>query len=301
VSVSAEAGARPGAAALRAGSRIDCHGEGPGLAERLRLSCGTCPVAEAAGQAAPYRDDAIVPRGPWRRPSAADLALLRMDEREWRRGADVAIVRVPDDAFLPFAELWDRQDLHGGADPDMMDSLIANDPLWSKRYAAIRDHLAVFCAEPPPQHALLRGLLRTAEPNRSTLTTGDDRKLEGLHVDSWDGLPFRHRARSRNRISVNLGREPRYSLFVNLTLMDMFRHLGLRDPEDIYADFRALSLGSRFLRGCPEYPVVRLRVDPGEAYILPTDNMLHDASTEGTTHPDVTLTYVGHFTPGRSY
>ena len=50
------------------------------------------------------------------------------------------------------------------------------------------------------------------------------------------------------------------------------------------------------MRSCPNYPVARLRIDPGEAYILPTDNLIHDASTEGTRCPDITLTFLGFFT-----
>ena len=88
---------------------------------------------------------------------------------------------------------------------------------------------------------------RIGDPAQPTLTKDefghDERKLAGLHVDSWDGLPLRHRHRSRNRLCINLGREPRYPLFINLPLMDMFRTLALRDPEDIYEDFRGLFLG----------------------------------------------------------
>jgi hypothetical protein len=77
----------------------------------------------------------------------------------------------------------------------------------------------------------------------------------------------------------------------------MFACMGLRDPEDIYEDFRGLYIGQRFMRSWPGYPVIRLRIDPGEAYILPTDNLVHDASTEGNVYPDITLTYLGRFVP----
>jgi hypothetical protein len=79
--------------------------------------------------------------------------------------------------------------------------------------------------------------------------------------------------------------------------MQMFHHLGLRDPEDIYLDFRGLYVGHRFMKKFPDYPVVRLRIDPGEAYILPTDNLIHDASTEEKQFPDITLTFLGSFLP----
>jgi hypothetical protein len=51
------------------------------------------------------------------------------------------------------------------------------------------------------------------------------------------------------------------------------------------------------MRSWPDYPAIRLQVNPGEAYILPTDNMVHDASTEGSIFPDINLTYLGRFTP----
>lgn len=77
----------------------------------------------------------------------------------------------------------------------------------------------------------------------------------------------------------------------------MFSCIGLRDPEDIYTDFRGIYMAGRFMKRWPEYPAIRLRVDPGEAYILPTDNLVHDASTEGNLYPDITLTYLGLFRP----
>ena len=77
-------------------------------------------------------------------------------------------------------------------------------------------------------------VMRVTDPGQTTLTRGDDRKLlTGMHLDSHDRMPLRHRHRSRNRLCINLGREPRHVLFVNLPLMDIFQYLGLRDPEDI--------------------------------------------------------------------
>jgi hypothetical protein len=41
---------------------------------------------------------------------------------------------------------------------------------------------------------------------------------------------------------------------------------------------------------------VKVRVAPGEAYIAPTDNVIHDASTVGSQTPSITLTLRGWFT-----
>ncbi len=45
----------------------------------------------------------------------------------------------------------------------------------------------------------------------------------------------------------------------------------------------------------PDYPVIKVRVAPGEAYIAPTENMIHDGSTVGKQYPDIHLTLFGYF------
>ena len=51
------------------------------------------------------------------------------------------------------------------------------------------------------------------------------------------------------------------------------------------------------MRAFPDYPVVRLTIRPGEAYIAPTENLIHDGSTLGMTSPDLALHMIGALTP----
>jgi hypothetical protein len=288
-------------AALLSGSRIQFHGDPKELAERIMLSAGTRPAGGETDPARRYADGTYVPRRPWRQASTAEIRLLDMGRgsagRHWRASADVAVIRIPDELISPFADMLEQRGLREAADPNTYQT-IASHSRWSESLRAIGEYLSGLSDEPPNWI-----YFRIAEPDRFTLTKdefgADGRKLAGLHVDSWDGLPLRHRGRSRNRACINLGREPRYLLFFNLPLMEMFTGIGLRDPEDIYQDFRGLYVGHRFMKSWPEYPAIRLRVNPGEAYIFPTDNLIHDASTEGNRYPDISLTYLGRFVPGR--
>jgi hypothetical protein len=50
-----------------------------------------------------------------------------------------------------------------------------------------------------------------------------------------------------------------------------------------------------FLAQNPDYPVTRVRVDPGEAYIAPTENIIHDGSSLGQRFSDVHVTIRGYF------
>jgi hypothetical protein len=287
-------------AALAPGTRIAFADGRQALRERVRLSSGTRPVRDDAALAGDYGVDALVPLAPWRAPSDTELVALSADGADqipWRPGCDAALVRLPGKLITPLMDMLDRHEVRDRGDKSVFHGNIAGDPVWSRTLAALREYLTSFALDK------IGGLPLSIGPaNRFTLTkdsfAADAQKFIGLHLDSWDKLPLRHRHRSRNRVCINLGREARYSLFVNMSLMQMFGHLGLRDPEDVYADYRGLYVGRRFMETCPAYPVVRLRVEPGEAYILPTDNLIHDGSTMGTSHPDVTMTFIGRFGPG---
>ena len=101
----------------------------------------------------------------------------------------------------------------------------------------------------------------------------------GLHVDSWDRKPIQHRSESKTRICANIGSEDRYFLFVNQSVGDMLAWL-----EEGGCRIRGSSpnqIGKLFMSKFPGYPVIKLRVGPGEAYVAPTENILHDGcSTE---------------------
>ena len=119
----------------------------------------------------------------------------------------------------------------------------------------------------------------------------------GLHVDDWDGLAPIERAGGRRRLCVNIGiRRPRYLVF-------------LEDPVSM------LVAAGRFSAGCSggtcprpssflgahlgqhlKQLAVRVRIDPGEAYIVNADDVIHDGALdpEGDV-PDVALHFLGHF------
>jgi hypothetical protein len=284
---------------MQRGSRIFFDSKICETTSRLAISSGIVPVDNSCAAGQHYIPWAFVPKPPWHSPSRADLQILTDDAvsgQPWDIGADVAIVIIPEDYISPFASMLDDEGIRERCTPGEY-TTISRHPQWDSNLGRLRAYVM----------GLSRGdvtdaiYFRIADPGLLTVTKdefgADNRNFAGLHLDSWDRLPLRFRHRSRNRLCINFGREPRYSLFMNLPLMVMFRHMGLRDPEDIYRDYRGLYLGHRFMKARPDYPVVRLRIDPGEAYILPTDNLLHDASTEEKQFPDITLTFLGNFLP----
>src|SRR3954469_24991527 len=53
-------------------------------------------------------------------------------------------------------------------------------------------------------------------------------------------------------------------------------------------------LGQLFMQRFPEVSVARCRIAPGVAYIAPTENLVHDGSSEGQRHADEHFTVLGH-------
>jgi hypothetical protein len=154
-----------------------------------------------------------------------DGAAAAGDGGQWRASVDAAVIGIPDNLISRFTAILEQRGLRGAADQTVYQT-ISNDQRWRENLVAISKYLGGPCQERP------NPIFQLGEPNRLTLTKGEDRqKLVGLHLDSWDGLPLRHRNQSRNRICINLSREPRYSLFFNLPLMGSRRaFLVLRDP-----------------------------------------------------------------------
>lgn len=222
-----------------------------------------------------------MPAEPWRLPSGAEAARLSLPTPPAVDEPFVALASIPSifvgrlrKYLVRGQALWPNQSAVAAAAAPLISYL-------SRRY---------HCPEP---------IIHGVAVHAAALTTATwDRDLGGflgLHVDHWDGLPLEGRHRSLIRVSVNIGWTPRYFLFLNLSLVEM-RDLILRYRHRFrHGNFGAASVGSAFMLQFGDYPIVRLRVEPGEAYIAPTDNLIHDASTQDGEGPSYSFVLRGRF------
>jgi hypothetical protein len=122
------------------------------------------------------------------------------------------------------------------------------------------------------QAAPLRGL---HERFRAGHTTYDPTTLMriGLHLDSWTDMG--DRAIAPNRVCVNAGEHPRLFLF-HAERLDVFaeRYAGSDAAAAFERDFERRALAG-------EVRVFGVETEPGEAYIAPTDNLIHDGWFKG--------------------
>jgi hypothetical protein len=88
-------------------------------------------------------------------------------------------------------------------------------------------------------------------------------------------------------VSINVGLEDRYFLFVDIDLLEIFQRLGEENLADDFMFQHTAYMPERFFSRFGTYPVTRITLSPGEGYIAPVENMIHDASTEGKNLLDV--------------
>jgi hypothetical protein len=153
---------------------------------------------------------------------------------------------------------------------------------WPNDWRMALEQLEAVCmrlnADSPLEHKG-RWLAKGGGTSLSTTWDRNDGRLTGLHIDRWERGPVASFSSARNRVCLNLGPRSRYLVFVPLDLPELAARSGI----DRTGSFTT-SHAQTYLRQNPMTPVCRLRIEPGEAYVAPTECLIHDgqaSSAEG--------------------
>lgn len=135
----------------------------------------------------------------------------------------------------------------------------------------------------------------TSEPGMVTTTpdTTTGRRV-GLHVDNFERLSYRSKRLGRRRLAINLGPGVRYVLVGALDICTIAEALHV-DYERRYPhsdDLCAYVNQGRALN------VLRIRIEPGEGYIAPTELLPHDGSTLDSDQPSSAAFWLGEWPSG---
>jgi hypothetical protein len=128
-----------------------------------------------------------------------------------------------------------------------------------------------------PDELSHRGIFQGFRGASSVCTTRHpvDRRLVGLHVDALEKHPVTFVDRAASRFCVNLGPTRRWFVFAPLSLTTVVAECGLSEQDVLVSKhFQHALLGSGAT------PVCRLALRPGDAYIAPTQLLLHDGQSE---------------------
>lgn len=256
----------------------------------FRLLLGAAPDAEVVlsdGVETLYNEHdlgavAWVARGPWRPPSLAERAAL-LAEASPRWADHLVLVPLPPE-LLTFAHraLVEPLAATSGARNDALARAI-RDFRTSFRKAL---HAAGYALDDAgPADVVVN------RPNlRSTAYDYARDRMVGLHIDNHQALPLEERARSFILSNINIGWNPRYVDVIPASVATLLAASGL-GPS---CDLAPREIKDAYLRASPETPVVRVTVPPGTAYLLNTQNCIHDGATPPGDAPDVAFLAMGN-------
>ena len=248
-------------------------------ASRLSLSSGVLQVLDAH-KGIRYAHNAFVPRDDWR--------ALHDDELAWlTRGVVPNIDRTGtvylDRFVMPdFSELRDVAKRYGVAAARRF----TESPAMRQAVSDARARADDLFVNAAPLRALG---ISVSEPGlcTSSMEMPPVRKYVGLHIDQWSDDETVTKS-TASRLSINIGNEARYFLAINMTLPAMRQLLGQQD-----GDGRLVAL--RFLSKFADFPVLRIKIEPGEGYLAMARNLIHDATSTDMQGIDLSLSFLGEF------
>lgn len=245
---------------------------------RAFISRGTRPVTDEEQEKSKYEVGARVAAEPWRVFSFSECN-------------NAVAVRQPQ--FSSFACIFRFDD-------QQLRVIRRSIPQMSKRsvFELLLCQIAVYCDF--PRDPLFAGL--SFDPvNCASISLTKEKRRVGLHIDDWDRQSIYGRDKSENRLSINVGTTDRHLMIIPVSIKAILRLLTMKIGA-LYKSFEdPTSLARAFMTAFPEMPVLRLTLMPGDAYVLPTELVIHDASSEGQYRPGSSLFFRGFFrmTPSR--
>jgi hypothetical protein len=220
--------------------------------DRIMLNSGTEPFS---------RDDyvtrAFVARQDWRPMSADEWAAMQATDPQSDPTESIYLWKIPKDIDRYFDGF--RRSIAKYNDESLITNL-AGHPDYLRGRQKMAD-LIKRCGGGGELRVLGH---YSRPPGLISCSIRRDGLFVGLHLDSWFSKPLDARTDGLpNRLCINLGPETRYFNVMNLSVRAMLQDKRVKavpDPIDFVADY---------LEANPNYPVLRLAVQPGEAYIAP--------------------------------
>lgn len=136
------------------------------------------------------------------------------------------------------------------------------------------------------------GYTECAADQRTTTTDTRTKRRLGIHLDNFDRMPLERRHESRRRIGINLGPGPRFVVFTTQDVNGLARITPVIERNPHTDQVR------RFVAQGGQLTCIRIRLEPGEGYLAPTEVIPHDGSTTGIRIPSTIAFWLGEWPRG---
>lgn len=255
----------------------DCRlrpvGAGWCIRERVEINSGINVIAPGYflnGETTGYYSGVYRPENDWRNLSEAELQII-LDP--------MVCDNLHDTVYLFRLPGWIRNLYNRLKSENLLKEQEANDSTLSYFTDAVCQYLTAEIFLPFEVSGKSVNVTQSGIP--SSTYDQQQNRYRGLHIDNW-GTPLyslRERGKSSPRFCVNLGTHPRSFVFINLQLCTM---IDMYNCDDLSALNRELNapiatpFAERFMSDFFNYPVLKVTLEPDEAYLAPVQNLLHD-------------------------
>lgn len=286
--------------------QIMVHNMLPEGLDALAINSGTTHHSKQKAAVVDYRGEKYTPKftpqaylnkKDWRPLNAEEVTCLTPDENRNYLNT-IYLGEIPEELRACFETLHLDESIHR---KDMFIRLEKDPPTIQKATALLHEFLLPISnnekfyfhcigANNPNLELVAANIVMLPSDHKAS-----DRELIGLHNDGTQLMTIETAHTFENRISINLGKDSRYFLFVNLHLVEAHKMLQERMSADEFKLVNISNIPKYFFSNFPDYPVIRIEQKPYQYYIAATYNCFHDGSTLGSKHLDITMTYFGKF------
>ncbi|MCW3162612.1 hypothetical protein [Chryseobacterium oryctis] len=245
---------------------------------------------------AQYEPNAHLAKRDWRKLSAQELHVIKGDHVNKKDYNSIFIGEIPEE----LKEIFNKLNLHSAvSDNDAVQKFVENKEVVQELNSHLNTLLEEISLAPYKFMSIA-----TNYPNSEVVSlnkrklpenyTFKDIRYIGVHKDSSKDMTLHTCYQYGNRFTINLGEQTRYFLFINLTMKQAYNML--KEKEELKnIEIINENITDYFLKYYPDYPMIKVKQEPYQFYIAPTDNCFHDGTTMGNTAIDVVITYLGKF------
>ena len=245
---------------------------------------------------AQYEPNAHLAKRDWQKLSTEQLSIIKGDGVNKKDYNSIFLGEIPNQ----LKELFQKLNLHSAiSDNDAIQKFIQNKEVVQELNSQLNILLEDLSLAPYNFMSIATNYpnCEVVSLNKRKLPqnyTFNDIRYIGVHKDSSKDMTLHTCYQYGNRLTINLGEQPRYFLFMNLTMKQAYSMLKkideLKDVEIVNEN-----ITEYFIKHFPDYPMIKVKQDPYQFYIAPTDNCFHDGTTIGNQSMDVVITYLGKF------